>query len=215
MSGGQKQRLALARALAPGNSIVLLDEPFNSLDLQVRIRLRNELSSVLKSCSASAIFVTHDSQEALAICDRVAVMKNGELYQFDSPTQIVNNPVNSFVGEFMFTKNTLPIKLVNNKLISPIGIVNYFMHSPATKCDLVMFDPKDISISFNKINNAVIKSREFFYEYWIITVQVSEYLLRVWHPIDSTFEIGQECSVSFKSNIKIKLFPGPINVNVE
>ena len=77
LSGGQRQRLGLARALAPGTSLVLLDEPFSSLDVEVRLRLRNELSRVLKTCSASGILVTHDPQEALGICDRVAIMREG------------------------------------------------------------------------------------------------------------------------------------------
>ena len=85
LSGGQSQRVALARALAPGTSLVLLDEPFCSLDVEVRSRLRSELSSVLKSCSASAILVTHDPNEALAICDRVAVLRSGEIQQYSTP----------------------------------------------------------------------------------------------------------------------------------
>ena len=90
LSGGQRQRLGLARALAPGTSLVLLDEPFSSLDVEVRHNLRNELPRILHSCSASAVLVTHDPQEALAICDRVAIMCDGEIHQFSSPNELVN-----------------------------------------------------------------------------------------------------------------------------
>ena len=99
LSGGQSQRVALARALAPGTSLVLLDEPFCSLDVEVRSRLRIELSSVLRSCSASALLVTHDPHEALAICDRIAVINNGVIQQFSKPSEIVSNPSNNFVGK--------------------------------------------------------------------------------------------------------------------
>ena len=75
LSGGQKQRLALARALAPAPKLVLLDEPFSNLDVEVRLRLRSEMASVLQVCGASGLIVTHDPSEALAICDRVAVMR--------------------------------------------------------------------------------------------------------------------------------------------
>ena len=85
LSGGQRQRLALARALAPAPRVVLLDEPFSSLDVEVRLRLRSELSSVLDACGASGVIVTHDPGEALAICDRVAVMRDGVLHQCASP----------------------------------------------------------------------------------------------------------------------------------
>ena len=111
LSGGQSQRVALARALAPGTSLVLLDEPFCSLDVEVRSRLRSELSSVLKSCSASAILVTHDPHEALAICDRVAVLRNGEIQQYSTPVELVSNPSNDFIGQFVLQKNTVSIIL--------------------------------------------------------------------------------------------------------
>ena len=81
LSGGQRQRLALARALAPAPAVVLMDEPLSNLDVEVRLRLRGELTSVLKLCGASGLIVTHDPGEALAICDRVAVMKDGRFDQ--------------------------------------------------------------------------------------------------------------------------------------
>ena len=105
LSGGQSQRVALARALAPGTSLVLLDEPFCSLDVEVRSRLRSELSSVLKSCSASALLVTHDPHEALAICDRIAVLRSGEIQQYSTPFEIVSSPSNNFVAQFVLQKN--------------------------------------------------------------------------------------------------------------
>ena len=101
LSGGQRQRLALARALAPSPQVVLLDEPFSSLDVEVRLRLRSELSSVLQACEASGVIVTHDPGEALAICDRVAVMKDGLLHQCATPQEIVRQPSTPFVGSFV------------------------------------------------------------------------------------------------------------------
>ena len=77
LSGGQRQRLAMARALAPSPSVVLLDEPFSNLDVEVRLRLRSELPAVLARCGASGLMVTHDPEEALAICDRVGVLSDG------------------------------------------------------------------------------------------------------------------------------------------
>ena len=101
LSGGQKQRLALARALAPGTSLVLLDEPFSSLDVEVRLRLRSELSNVLNSCSATGLLVTHDPQEALAICDRVAVMREGVIHQCATPIELLTKPRTPFIGNFL------------------------------------------------------------------------------------------------------------------
>ena len=92
LSGGQRQRLALARALAPSPSVVLLDEPFSNLDVEVRLRLRSELPAVLSACGASGVLVTHDPEEAMAICSRVAVMRDGYLHQCASPRELFDSP---------------------------------------------------------------------------------------------------------------------------
>ena len=110
LSGGQRQRLALARALAPAPAVVLLDEPFSNLDVEVRLRLRSELPAVLSRCGTSGILVTHDPGEALAICDRVAVMQNGILHQCASPRTLVEAPATPFVGRFVLQGNLLAAK---------------------------------------------------------------------------------------------------------
>ncbi len=210
LSGGQKQRVALARALAPSPSIVLLDEPFNSLDLQVRLRLRSELSSVLKSCSATGIFVTHDSSEALAICDQVAVMRNGVLLQLSEPSKLIHNPINSFVGEFISQKNVLPIKYEGDQLVTPIGILAIKNYIENCIYDLVMFEPSSLSLDLVSPHNATVKTIEFCKDHYILTIKVFDFILRVNQPIDHSFSIGDNCKVSFRSNQDILLFPGAV-----
>lgn len=105
LSGGQQQRVALARALAPRPAMVLLDEPLSNLDVQVRVRLRQELRDILKAGGTSGIFVTHDREEAMAICDRVAVMRNGCVEQFGTPEEIYIEPASRFVAEFVTQAN--------------------------------------------------------------------------------------------------------------
>lgn len=103
LSGGQQQRVALARALAPRPDVLLLDEPFTALDAGLRVSLRTEVSELLTGLGTTAIMVTHDQEEALSISDRVAVMRNGEIIQFDSPTTLYRHPydieVSRFVGD--------------------------------------------------------------------------------------------------------------------
>ncbi|MET0536274.1 MAG: ABC transporter ATP-binding protein [Steroidobacter sp.] len=101
LSGGQQQRVALARALAPEPEIVLLDEPFSSLDVELRERLGVEVRSVLKKLGATALLVTHDQQEAFAVADLVGVMKEGQLEQWDSPYQLYHRPATRFVADFI------------------------------------------------------------------------------------------------------------------
>ena len=107
LSGGQQQRVALARALAPRPALILLDEPLSNLDVQVRLRLRHEVRSILKQTGTSAIFVTHDQEEALSICDKVGVMNGGRLEQFGTPEEIYTHPATRFVAEFVTQANFL------------------------------------------------------------------------------------------------------------
>ena len=108
LSGGQQQRVALARALAPQPALILLDEPLSNLDVQVRLRLREEVREILKATGTSGIFVTHDQEEALSIADQIAVMRQGRLEQIGTPEEIYSNPASRFVAEFVTQANFLP-----------------------------------------------------------------------------------------------------------
>ncbi len=101
LSGGQQQRVALARALAPDPELLLLDEPFSSLDVELRTRLAVELRDILKARGITAILVTHDQQEAFAIADEIGVMKAGELLQWDSAYNLYHRPASRFVADFV------------------------------------------------------------------------------------------------------------------
>ncbi len=108
LSGGQQQRVSLARALAPHPPIVLLDEPLSNLDAKVRLQLRQDLRDIFKAAGVSGIFVTHDQEEALSVCDRVAVMHDGKLVQVGMPQDLYNFPASRFVAEFVTQANFLP-----------------------------------------------------------------------------------------------------------
>jgi iron(III) transport system ATP-binding protein len=98
LSGGEQQRVALARALAPKPPVVLLDEPFASLDTTLRDELRRDVIEALRYRNTSAILVTHDRDEALQVGDRVAVMREGRILQVGSPEEVYEHPVNRFVA---------------------------------------------------------------------------------------------------------------------
>ncbi|RST31534.1 ATP-binding cassette domain-containing protein [Sphingomonas ginkgonis] len=101
LSGGQRQRVALARALARRPRILLLDEPFGALDAKVRRELRGALRQIHDELKLTSVFVTHDQEEAFALADRVAVLHEGRLEQFDRPEAIVASPASPFVAEFV------------------------------------------------------------------------------------------------------------------
>src|SRR6202043_1730443 len=108
LSGGQQQRVALARALAIEPQVLLLDEPLSALDAKVRAQLRDEIRRIQLEVGITTLFVTHDQEEALAIADRVGVMREGRLEQLGPPTTIYSRPATPFVAEFVGLTNRLP-----------------------------------------------------------------------------------------------------------
>lgn len=122
LSGGQQQRVALARAMAPEPDLILLDEPFSSLDVELRERLASEMRDILKTNNITALLVTHDQIEAFAIADKVGVMAEGRVLQWDAPYELYHKPATRYVADFIgrgvFIKGTVQ---TNNKLKIEIG----------------------------------------------------------------------------------------------
>jgi len=113
LSGGQQQRVALARALAPHPALLLMDEPFSSLDVELRQRLGQEVREILKASGTTAILVTHDQQEAFAIADRIGVMHEGVLEQWDRPYELYHRPATRFVADFIGQGVFLPARVLS------------------------------------------------------------------------------------------------------
>ena len=109
LSGGQQQRVALARTLAIEPRVLLLDEPLSNLDAKLRVQMREELKRLQRKLGITTIFVTHDQEEALTTCDRIAVMDGGVIQQVGRPDQLYDDPVNRFVANFIGTVNLLPV----------------------------------------------------------------------------------------------------------
>jgi putative spermidine/putrescine transport system ATP-binding protein len=124
LSGGQQQRVALARALANRPQVLLLDEPLSALDAKIRVQLRSEIRAIQKKMGITAIFVTHDQEEALSISDRIVVMYEGRIEQVGSPFEVYNFPQTAFVANFVGTLNTAEAEVVDpaNGLISMDGV---------------------------------------------------------------------------------------------
>ena len=195
LSGGQSQRVALARALAPGTSLVLLDEPFCSLDVEVRAKLRSELSSVLKSCAASALLVTHDPHEALAICDRVVVMREGEIQQYSTPLELVSNPSNDFVGKFVLQRNTLPVHFINNSYSTCIGLLDITPDEKISNKSVCMFDKRAITIEPDLNGLFKVISREYRINCYIYTVVYKSHKLSIEVGLETTLNISDKCNI--------------------
>jgi putative spermidine/putrescine transport system ATP-binding protein len=113
LSGGQQQRVALARALANRPQVLLLDEPLSALDAKIRVQLRSEIRAIQKKMGITAIFVTHDQEEALSISDRIVVMYEGKMEQVGTPFEVYNFPQTAFVANFVGTLNSASAEVID------------------------------------------------------------------------------------------------------
>jgi iron(III) transport system ATP-binding protein len=124
ISGGQQQRVALARALAPRPELLLLDEPFSNLDVDLRERLSLEVREIIKASGATAVLVTHDQHEAFAMADEVGIMHDGRIQQWDTAYNLYHRPINRFVADFVGQGVFLPAKLSGRRIEFELGILN-------------------------------------------------------------------------------------------
>lgn len=163
LSGGQQQRVALARAIAPQPALILLDEPLSNLDVQVRQRLRHEIRNILKASGTSAIFVTHDREEALAISDKIAVMRDGQLEQIGTPEEIYAAPASRFVAEFVTQANFLPAQRRGKIWKTEIGefeIINSEIINSLERADL-MIREEEIALKPDENADTIVRERQF------------------------------------------------------
>ncbi|WP_416676241.1 ABC transporter ATP-binding protein [Egbenema bharatensis] len=170
LSGGQQQRVALARALAPRPFLVLLDEPLSNLDVQVRLRLRQELRDILKAAGTSAVFVTHDQEEALSIADQVAVMRDGHLEQIGTPESVYGHPASRFVAEFVTQANFLLAQSRGQGWETVIGTLSSDAINQHESTEVAldqaeamefMVRQEDLSLSPDETSPIVIRDRQF------------------------------------------------------
>ncbi len=217
LSGGQRQRLALARALTPGPAVVLLDEPFSNLDVEVRLRLRSELPGVLSQCGTSGLIVTHDPEEALAICDRVAVLRDGELHQCASPRQLVEQPATAFVGRFVLQGNLLPGRCRAEGVQTPLGWLQPTAAMPAAGDGVeVLVSPQALHFTADPNGAAWVLSREFLGREWLYQVgcQLEGHTLqlRLRLPLEADYPRGQRGHLHLVAGERARLFPAGLDL---
>ncbi len=146
LSGGQQQRVAIARALVLEPQILLLDEPFSALDAHLRVRLREELRRIQQQLKITAVFVTHDQEEALTLADRIAVMNAGQIEQFDTPSELYARPKSRFVAGFIGSMNLLDAVAENGMLRAGNVALTLPTGLEPGACTLAL-RPEDITLS--------------------------------------------------------------------
>ena len=215
LSGGQRQRLAMARALGPGPAVVLMDEPFSNLDVEVRLHLRSELPEVLTRCGASGVIVTHDPEEALAICDRVALLRDGVLHQCASPQELVADPATAFVARFVLQGNLLAASLHSGLVHTTLG----FLRPAEPLAQLsqeteVMVTPDAITLTPDPDGDAWVLGREYLGREWLYQVQFGAQRLRLRLPLERCYPRGERCRLGLRPGAQGRLFPQRLPLEV-
>ena len=201
LSGGERQRVALARALATKPVLVLLDEPFSNLDADRRLRIREEVRAILKTTGSTAIFVTHDQEEAMYMGDRLAVLNNGHLEQIGTPEEVFHMPKSRFVAEFMGNTDFLPGKIVAEGIETEIGVIPQKMALPVGKEVELALRFDDIEFCLDEKGSSMVLARHFKGAYNIYRLRLPSG--RLLHAMKRHTEILRP-----GSPIRISLNPG-------
>src|SRR4028118_1199068 len=211
LSGGQQQRVALARALAPRPALVLLDEPLSNLDVQVRLRLRQEVRDILKPTGTSGVFVTHDQEEALSISDWVAVMRGGRLEQFGTPEDVYRTPASRFVAEFVTQANFLPAQRQGHLWETEVGSFDIALtdNNSGDSFDTgeLMIRQEDLILKPDDEATVVIRDRQFLgreHCYCLLTPSGQE--LQARSATDSALPVGTKVRLSLAKQA-LRVFP--------
>lgn len=172
LSGGQQQRVALARALVMEPKVLLMDEPLSNLDQKLRHSMRNTIRKIQQDLKITTIFVTHDQEEAMSMADRVAVMKDGEILQVGTPTDLYSNPKTPFIADFVGTSNILPGTIENREgNLAFIKVGNQVIKSESTH------ETNDVKVIIRPENINILDDKSQEYDnYFEGTIELATYL---------------------------------------
>jgi iron(III) transport system ATP-binding protein len=196
LSGGEQQRVALARAIVPRPRVILMDEPFSGLDQRLRETVRAETLSLLRKSQATALLVTHDPLEALAVADHIIVMRAGNIVQQGTPKAVLNRPVDAKVARFLGPYNEFVATVSAGQVATPLGVLPAHGFANGDKV-LVFVAPGDVQLSTQKPHNGqILESRPMpdFRHYKVILTQ-SEQIVDVKTRLDQDMPVGAACSL--------------------
>jgi len=204
LSGGQQQRVALARALAPNPEVILLDEPFTSLDAQMARVLRDEVVELLKNTETTAIIVTHDQEEALSVCDVVSVLEKGKIIQSSTPQEIYLNPVNKTVANSVGDPNILKGFSIDGRVETSLGT---FVSAYEGALD-VSIRPECIELNLDSEGSYIVKESTFYGHDQVISFQNSKgEVFRARSLPNTIYEAGDKVNIEIS---EVTTFPSKV-----
>ncbi len=202
LSGGQQQRVAIARTLVCEPAVMLFDEPFSNLDIAVRQSLSEDIKLLLRQQKITAIFVTHDKNEAFAMADYIAIIKDGEIEQFGTPQQIYDRPKNQYVAEFLGNGMTLSVRTDNDNSEgwqTPIGYIDKKAQNKILSWHTdngqikIYLRPHQVEITADEHGQAIVQSRRFLGDLLVYRLELSEDVVDF--VSSQRFEVGQSVNL--------------------
>lgn len=204
LSGGQQQRVAIARALAKEPKVLLLDEPLSNLDARLRVEMREEIRKIQQSTKITAIFVTHDQEEAMTISDRILLVDKGSVQQFSTPEDLYENPANLFVADFLGNPpiNKIQGKVINNKFILNESFEIFyddFDDSLNGKEVILGIRAESILISNDETYNTIAKVKNYYSlgKEKLVELSLSNIILKSSIPSHVSINEGDEVKLKF------------------
>ncbi len=180
LSGGQRQRVALGRALIKSPRLFLFDEPLSNLDAKLRNQTRDEIINIHKRIGISSLYVTHDQIEAMTMADKIAVMNEGKILQYDTPINVYNNPINLFVAEFIGSPK---INLINcsieSGLIKSEGGTILATTNIKNGNYILAVRPEDLKIDKEGKIEIILNKKEFYGDEWILFCNFENLILKL------------------------------------
>jgi ABC-type Fe3+/spermidine/putrescine transport system ATPase subunit len=212
LSGGEQQRVALARALAPHPRLLMLDEPLGSVDRTLRERLVLEVRQILRRTKQTALYVTHDQEEAFTLADRVVVMRAGKIQQIGTPQEIYRHPASIFVARFLGLSNLLPAEIiqVDGRPVArtPIGSIPVTVKN--SRSGTILLRPDSVRLDGEgevQLEGKVIET-SFRGSFCRAVISVGDTLLTLDLPANASVpEEGQEVTLSLDPQQAVQFFP--------
>ncbi|MEI6209199.1 MAG: ABC transporter ATP-binding protein [Desulfuromonadales bacterium] len=202
LSGGAKQRIALARAIAINPTVMLLDEPLSNLDPKLREEMRFEIKDLQRKLGFTIVFVTHDQAEAMALSDRILVMRDGVVQQIDAPLTVYDKPSNRFVFSFIGLSNFIPVEITDNKVYvkgqGQAGEIRVGLPAAsAFKKPVLAFRPSDVQMGDDGEVRGIVTRRAYLGDIVDYRIMAGDVEVRVQSGARrSHYQVGDSCSLS-------------------
>lgn len=201
LSGGQRHRVALARALAPKPDLILLDEPFSALDAELRVRLREDVRKVIAKTGTTAILVTHDQEEALSMASRVAILRDGEFAQIGKPNEIYQAPADVEMATFLGDSVVIDGVVKDDKIVTDLGLLTPLNKVANGAKGRVAIRPENFYLQPNPKGEGEVISRQYFGHDALIEVKLPKLVIQARANGPFAPEIGMKVTVWVRGQV--------------